>query len=69
VCGGRDCFGIHPLRRARCIRVSLSAESDEGAAVKPQAYVVDPQAFSRKKSLAKILFVFWWGILDFGWFT
>ena len=40
------------------MRISLSAESDEGSAVKPQAYVVDPQAFFTRKSLAKNLFVF-----------
>ena len=27
-----DCFEIHPLRSARCRGISLSAESDEGAA-------------------------------------
>ncbi len=32
-----DCFEIHPLRSARCKGISLSAESDEGAALDPQA--------------------------------
>ena len=42
-----DCFEIHPLRSARCRGISLSAESDEGAALDPQAL------FRRKPFLGK----------------
>ena len=37
------------------IRISLSAESDKGSAL-------DPQAFFTRKSLAKNLFVLWQGL-------
>ena len=43
-----DCFEIHPLRSARCRGISLSAESDEGAALDPQALFrkgLDPKPF------------------------